>query len=173
MVFEELVRRLAPKLKRITYKLNGHFSFFNEEDLYQEALMHLWQEFLAGELTDKTDSYILQGCYFYLKNYLRKNFFRRNLISLEQNSEDGESYYLEEILSSVQTESSFEVIHRNMFIEQIKNNGLTKREKEIFCLTLDGLTTREIGKRLGISHVRVVKLQKRIQGKCKKYIDFI
>ena len=60
MSFEELLEKITPTLKRITYRLNGHFSFFNDEDLFQEALMHLWVEFQQGKLNDKTDSYILQ-----------------------------------------------------------------------------------------------------------------
>ena len=58
-----------------------------------------------------------------------------------------------------------------MLIEEILNDGLTRREKEVFCLALEGLTTREIGSRLGISHVRVVKLKGKIRDKCKKYRD--
>ena len=70
--FEVLIKRVSPTLKRITYRLNGHFSFFNDEDLFQEALIHLWEDYQKGKIQDKTDSYILQGCHFHLKNYLRK-----------------------------------------------------------------------------------------------------
>src|SRR3989338_8897915 len=83
MDFEVLVKKLSPTLKRITYKLNGHFTFFNDEDLFQEALIHLLQDFRAGRLQDKTDSYILQGCYFHLKNYIRKVNERPNVISFD------------------------------------------------------------------------------------------
>ena len=172
MSFEKLVKRISPTLKRITYKLNGHFSFFNDEDLYQEALMHLWLDFKEEKLEDKTDSYILQGCYFHLKNYIRKNYDKANLISLENmTNEEGEVFDLDSILSLGYPESCLELINCKMLIEKINNNGLTKREKEVFCLTLEGLTTREIGNRLGISHVRVVKLRSKIKDKCKKYAD--
>ncbi len=40
--FEHLIRRISPTLKRITHCLNGHHSFFDDKDLYQEALIHLW-----------------------------------------------------------------------------------------------------------------------------------
>ena len=174
MVFESLVKKISPTLKRITYRLNGHFSFFNDEDLYQEALMHLWLDFKEGKLRDKTDSYILQGCYFHLKNYIRKNYNKANLVSLENSTNaEGEVFDLDNILSLEGSESHFEVIHCRMLIEQINNNGLTKREKEVFCLALEGLTTREIGSRLGISHVRVVKLKGKIRGKSKKYVELL
>ena len=174
MSFEDLLKRISPTLKRITYRLNGHFSFFNDEDLYQEALMHLWQDFRKGKLDDKTDSYILQGCHFHLKNYIRKNYDKANLISLENmTNEESETFDLEDILSLENQESCFELINCKMLIEKINNNGLTKREKEVFCLTLEGLTTREIGNRLGISHVRVVKLRSKIKDKSRKYVDFL
>lgn len=83
MGFEELIKKLSPKLTRITYRLNGRFSFFNHEDLYQESLIHLWLKFKQGDLSDKTESYILQGCYFHLKNYIRKNCNKVKLLSLE------------------------------------------------------------------------------------------
>lgn len=70
--FEALVGKLTSTLRRITRKLNGHFTFMDDQDLFQEALIHLWSCFQSGSLDDKTDSYILQGCYFHLKNYIRK-----------------------------------------------------------------------------------------------------
>jgi RNA polymerase sigma factor (sigma-70 family) len=174
MSFESLIKRISPTLKRITYKLNGHFSFFNDEDLYQEALIHLWLDFKEGKLKDKTDSYILQGCYFYLKNYIRKNYDKANLVSLENSTnEEGDVFDLDNVLSLEVSESHFDLINCKMLIEKISNNGLTKREKEVFCLALEGLTTREIGSRLGISHVRVVKLKSKIKDKSRKYVDFL
>ncbi len=172
MPFEELFKRISPILKRIAYKLNGRFTFFNEDDLYQEAMSYLWVDYKHGKLSDKTDSYILQGCYFHLKNYIRKNYEKADLISLENMvSEEGETFDLDNILSLEDPESSFEIINCKMLIEEINNNGLTKREKEVFCLALEGLTTREIGSRLGISHVRVVKLKGKIKDKCRKYLE--
>lgn len=169
MRFEELVKKIRPKLKAIAHKLNGRFAFFNDEDLYQEALMHLWLDFREGKLSDKTNSYILQGCYFHLKNYLRKARDKANCISFElMLNDEGEVLDLQNILPLESAEPDY---HSRFLLEQIRNNGLTKREKEVFEFSLEGLTTREIGLRLGISHVRVVKLKKKVKEKCKKYLD--
>jgi len=170
MFFEELVKRISPKLKGIAYRLNGHFSFFNEEDLYQEAMVALWQDFQDGTLNDKTDSYILQGCYFHLKNYIRKTSDKMNLLSLDSviNTEDTT---LEERLSLENPERSFDELNCKMLVERLQNNGLTQREKEVFSFCLEGLTTREIGERLGISHVRVVKIKASIRRKSNYLLD--
>ena len=172
MSFEKLLKKISPALKRITRRLNGRFSYLNEQDLYQEALIRLWLAFRAGELDGKTDSYILQGCYFHLKNYIRKHRERVSLVSLESclNSEE-ESFDLGEVLAFSEDNSCRSSLHYKMLAETILDNGLSKREKEVFALSLKGLTTREIGQKLGVSHVRVVKLIGNIREKSRKYLD--
>ena len=172
MDFEALVKKLSPTLKRITYKLNGHFSAFNHDDLYQEALMQLWLDFNEGKLADKTDSYILQGCYFHLKNYIRKAKPYNRLINLESlvSSEDtptGESLFLEDERSKYLRDH----ISDRMLAETIQNNGFSPREKEILSYCAQGFTMREIGRELGVSHVRVVRIMAKIREKCWQYAD--
>jgi len=170
--FEDIVKRISPTLKRITYKLNGHFSFFNDEDLFQEALIHLWQDFQERKLSDKTESYILQGCYFHLKNYIRKCRIKAKLISIDEIvDEDNASFKKTLYLQDERAECTFDRLSNKLLAETIRNNGLTQREKNILFFCCDGLATREIGARLGISHVRVVKLLAKIKEKCKKYRD--
>jgi len=173
MTFEQLVKKFSPTIRRIAYKLNGHFSAFDYDDLYQEALVHLWVGFNKGTLNDKTDSYILQGCYFHLKNYIRTHYDKVSLTSLSAlicNGE-GEGFDLDCISALEDSRLLRDEVHCKMLIEQIHHNGLTPREKEVFSLVLEGLTVREIGDRLGVSHVRVVKITKNIREKCKKHID--
>lgn len=172
MQFEDLVRSISPALRGIVYKLRHRASFFNNEDLFQEAIIRLWLDYKDGKLANKTTSYILQGCYFHLKNYIRKNYDKANPVRLENGSgeEDG-GLMLGKALSLEAPRSYVGLIDCRLLIERINNNGLTKREKEVFCLALDGLTTREIGSRLGISHVRVVKLKGRLRDKCRKYLN--
>ena len=43
---------------------------------------------------------------------------------------------------------------------------LTEREKEVVFLSIDGLTVREIGVKLNISHVMVIKIKNNIKRKC-------
>lgn len=163
--FEYLMKRLSPTLRRISHRLNGRFTFFNDDDLCQEALAHLWVLSQDGRLSDKTDSYILQGCYFHLKNYIRTHMDKVNMISMETPiDEDGTM--IKDLLASQDT-SIFDNIEENALREAVKENKLTAREKEVLDMSLSGLTTREMGSKLNISHVAVVKIRKKIKNKCR------
>ena len=163
--FESLIGKLSPTLKRITCKLNGHFTFMDDQDLFQEALIHLWTDFQRGLLDDKTDSYILQGCYFHLKNYIRKS--QDSVIMLSLNSimeEDGS--HLEELLIADNL-ASHDRVETLLEIEAM-GSGISQRERDVLFFCLEGMTMREIGKRMGISHVSVVKIRNKIRERYQK-----
>jgi RNA polymerase sigma factor (sigma-70 family) len=168
MTFESVVKRVSPTLKRITRKLNGHHSFFDDDDLYQEALVHLWNTYTLGAIEDKTDSYILQGCYYYLRNYLRK--VRERVVVVSLNDPLGEDdTLLEETLSS-EGVAAFDYLEGKLSAEAvIKQSCLSDREQEVLALLMEGMTVRETGGRLGISHVMVIKIKNRIS---EKYMHF-
>lgn len=167
MSFEGLAKRISPTLKRITHKLNGHYTFFNDEDLYQEAMMHLWVDFREGVLNDKTDSYVLQGCYYHLKNYIRKTQDNAVLLSLtDPIGEDGRT--IEESLPSDEA-NLFEYLDGKLQLEMAEEKYLTGREKEVLSLLMEGMSMREVGSKLGISHVMVLKIRNRIKGKYGKF----
>ncbi len=162
MTFEALTKKLSPTLKRITRKLNGHFSFMDDQDLFQEALIHLWVHYKSGDLDDKTDSYILQGCYFHLKNYIRKTQDGAPLVSLSSMvEEDGPP--LEEVLIS--HDVAYDQAEGRLQIEAIVESGIGPREAAVLFHCLEGMTTREIGKKLGVSHVTVVKMRNKIRAR--------
>jgi RNA polymerase sigma factor (sigma-70 family) len=168
MSYEVLVRRISPTLKRIAKKLDGRFSFIDDADLYQEALVHLWIHFNEGKLADKTDSYILQGCYFHLRNVIRKIHDNGTFISLSTvNEEDGTP--LEEVLLPKDM-SSFDYIEGRMQVDAIEACGMTEREKSVLESCMEGMTTREIGKKMGISHVSVVKIRNKIKMKYQQAV---
>ena len=152
--FEKLVKRISPKLKAITRRFNWKI-FFDEDDLYQEALLYLWEKWKKNEILDKTDSFILQGCFFFLKNYIRKAWTKIDFINAS-----------EEILHEWEGNTFFNYMDNKLLIEEMERR-LTEREKIVFSLYLEGFTIREIGKKLGISHVMVIKIKKKIRDKCK------
>ena len=164
--FEILVRKLSPTIRRIAGKLDCHFSFVDDQDLFQEALIHLWSRFKLGDLDDKTDSYILQGCYFHLKNYIRKTRDSAVLLSLSSIPEE-DGARLEETLVA-KALASYDEVEGSLEIEAMAEGGITQREKDVLSFSLEGMTTREIGKKLGISHVSVVKIRNRIKEKYER-----
>lgn len=172
MAFEELLKRISPSLKGVVYKINSRNPVFSTDDLYQEAVLFLWQGSCLGSFEDKTDSYILQGCYFYLKNYLRKNRSHKTLVSLEALKSGDSEYPLESLLLADDSAAVFrESLNNRMLSDTIRNNGLTTKEKGLLKFFAQGLTTRQIGSRIGISHVAVVKSMRKIRAKCKKYLE--
>ena len=163
MKFEFMVDRLSPVLKRITKRLNGHHSYFDEEDLYQEALTHLWSAYGKGSIEDKTDSYILQGCYYHLKNHLRKVREHVVFVSLsEPAGEDGVP--LEETIASEES-SSFALLAGKLQLQAISGACSSERDRQVVKLLMEGMSVREIGSMLGISHVMVLKIKNRIRDK--------
>lgn len=173
MGFEGLAKKLSPTVRRIAYKLNGHYRSFSHDDLYQEAMLHLWNNFRFGKLLGKTDSYILQGCYFHLKNYIRKVNEKPNVISLDAavSREDDAPLNGALLLRLGAQEDCRNNLHVKFLAEAIQNNGFSPREKRILILLRDGLTMRQIGRRIGRSHVSVVKAVGRIRQKAGKYLD--
>lgn len=174
MSFEELNKKLSPTIKRIAYRLNGCYRSFNHDDLYQEATIHLWSNFLQGKLSDKTDSYILQGCYFHLKNYIRKVNERPNIVSMDAALNIDENTTVGDMLGEYwATEDCREELHNNFLAQSILNNGFKPKEKMLLRYFSQGLTTRDIGKRMGVSHVSVVKMLQKVRIKSQKYLDKI
>jgi RNA polymerase sigma factor (sigma-70 family) len=173
MEFKTLIKRINPKLKGIAYKLNGYVSFLSDEDFYQEAVCHLWNECKAGKLDDKTDSYILQGCYFHLRNYIRTIRDKRSLSSLDDIvGDEGERSLKDSLfLADEGSLNYFDRLNDHLIVDAIRNNGLTSREKLILTHYSKGLNFRQVGSKLGVSHVSIVKAMAVIREKCQKHID--
>ena len=172
MSFEELFQRISPKLKGIVYKIHRTVPSFSAEDLYQEAILNLLADYKNGKLSDKTDSYVLQGCYFYLRNYIRTIQGKTSLMSMNMPMGEGGTEF-QDVLSSQEEPPAEEGPDIDTLMERVFKNKLSRKEKEIVFFYLQGWTTREIGERLGISHVSIVKLEGKIREKCKKLKKFV
>ncbi|MDD5617926.1 MAG: hypothetical protein PHG69_02425, partial [Candidatus Omnitrophica bacterium] len=70
MDFRILLERITPALRSIARK---HLlrTFYDEEDLYQEMCIYLWQEYSQGLPLGINESYVIKGCEFHILNYLR------------------------------------------------------------------------------------------------------
>jgi RNA polymerase sigma factor (sigma-70 family) len=125
----------------------------------------MWSLYGAGELDGKTDSYILQGCYFHLKNYLRTHLDKARPVSIDAPIDES-GMTLKDTLAS-ETASGYNAVAPGLMAEGTVLRKLDEREQEVLRLLMEGLTVREIGDRLGISHVMVVKLWRRMRDKCR------
>lgn len=167
MRFEELIEKLNPKLLSISSRISRYSGFNDKDDILQEIYIYLWKSWKTGRVECNTDSYILQGCSFHIKNYLRKKANNSEVISLSGDT-DEEAPGLLDILtdgSNIDNDTDYRIT-----IDRVLANGLTDREKEVFKYTLDGYTLREIGELLGVSFVRVLKIRNNIKKKIEKEI---
>lgn len=163
--FRELVNGLKPKLRKVCAK-NRFLGFIDKDDLYQEALISLWSRFESGKLAGKTESYIVRGCYFHIQNYIRTHTIKSGILSLEEPAapqEDG-AFCLKDVIVDASKET-FRQVNSRLIVDELLHNGLTKREKDVFMLLYEGWNLRETARRLGISHVRVLKIKRNIRHK--------
>lgn len=149
----------------ILYKISGNIGklpqWVDREDIVSHMLFDLWKKWEKGKLDDKTTSYIFRSCWFAAQNYLRTLRDKISPLSLDKPvNEEGTP-----LIEFIEDDSSFFwKIQVRQSINKLEE-GLTPREKEVFQLQKQEYTTREIGKRLEISHVRVVKIQHNIKKK--------
>ncbi len=170
MDFDALLKRISPRLKNLSrhlLKIQNNQRSFNAEDIFQEMCIHLWQKFRNGVPPEFNDAYIIKGCEFHIRNYLRKKTDKFKLISLDEPiNETGLS--LKDIL--INTKSGPDVCLNNILIHEIRNTLANNKEKDVFNLLIQGHTVRSIGERLGISHVMVVKHKNRIIKRCRNNV---
>ncbi len=163
----EIINRLRYQLKAIIRKLNIKYQYIDSDDLYQEALLYLWQQYNTGKLKNKNNSYILQGCYYYLKNHIRKYVkFKDSQINYnyynteKSNKEIGEGNKLD------YPEPTSYDLDEYLYYDEFKRD-LSFKEKALLNLRFRGLSSREIGKELGISHTMVSRMRRKIIDKYK------
>ena len=165
MDFDVLYNRISPRLKQMARRQCYGSLSFDENDLYQAMCVHLWNNFKDGVPDGLNDNYIVNGCRFHILNYIRTEREKASLLSLEDTLCDGGSTLKDFI------ESKDEPLHynidRKIIYDYVRNNGFSKREKEVFFLLLEGRTMREVGKCLGISHVMVIKYKKKVTKELK------
>ena len=163
--FLDVVGRLEPRIKGVAQKLKTRSRLLDEDDLFQMAVVRLWTEYVDGKVDGKTDSYLLQGCYHHLRNELRLRKNKSEEPSVEE-MEGSEGVSWEDALETVEPKSLEEQVEASQLLEKVYAIGLTEKELLVLSLSLEGLTVREIGERLGVSHVQAVKHRNNIRAKC-------
>lgn len=155
---EPKLRQLAVKYCRIAVNLDG-------DDLFDEMMAHLWERWRAGALEGKTESYIVQSCYFHMRNYIRVSGRNRGVLSIDDtcyvHDSGDEGVSLADTVNDGTRGLDDDAEGRELY-ETIMNNGFRPVEKEVVRYLTEGLTVREIGVRLHISHAMVLKHKKNI-----------
>ena len=168
MLYNAILQRISSRLKAIAHKYTGYSMFIDSDDLFQEMSLHLWDRYQKGEIAGKNDSYLIQSCKFHILNYLRKNKSGVLLVSIDElMSEDGTTT-LKDTIPDAKAQPVSSTVSNEMQVEAIEDSGVSDKEKTIMTLLSEGHTVREIGKKLGISHVMVIKYKKKIAARMKK-----
>ncbi len=161
--FPERVKKISAGIKGIAYKLNGKYAYVDHDDLYQEAVLHLWKEYKLNTFLGKNDSYLLQGCYYYLRNYVRNMELKSRNISIYDKKYSNSGRDKEYFVAKEEKPPEDEV-----FMQEL-SGLLEEKEKKVFLLLSEGYTIREIAGKTGVSHPMIIKTRKKIAERTKKY----
>lgn len=131
------------------------------EDLMQEALLHLWQ--VQQQTPGQTNHWYLQNCRFHLLHYLalgRSVDSPKRRSSQVQPPDTGEE--VDNLLDRLEgPDSVIEDVSARDMLSSL-SRLLSTREMSVLQWLAEGVGTREIARRLGISHPMVVKLRRKI-----------
>ena len=154
MIFEQ--RRTRGLLRGLVRRLTTDPAL--EDDLIQEAIIHLWLR--EKERPGQRPSWYIQGCRLYLQNYLRKGRSvdggnRRFSVSLPMLGEQHEN------LEPHTDDSLLSLVCARDVVREL-SKWLTPLEKQVLNLSHEGLSLREIGERLNLSHTSIIRRQHNI-----------
>lgn len=165
MDFRILLEKITPTLKFIARK-HLLYGCYSEEDLYQEMCLYMWQHYAHGLPIGINEAYVIKGCEFHIQNFLRKGRPKVVFSSIDELiTPDGLTLadILEDKKASVGSR-----IENEITVDEIRNLGLTDKERVVLSSLLKGCTVREIAGQLDISHVMVLKHKKAIVEKWRK-----
>ncbi|MBU0633698.1 MAG: sigma-70 family RNA polymerase sigma factor [Candidatus Omnitrophica bacterium] len=165
MEFKILLERITPALKAIARR-HLLWGFYSEEDLYQEMCLYLWQHYAHGLPIGINEAYVIKGCEFHIQNFLRKGRPKVTLSSLDELI-GSQGRTLGDILEDKKEELRTGVDSK-LTVDDLKNIGLTEKEKSVLSYLLKGCTVREAAKEMGVSHVMVMKRKKNIIKKWRR-----
>lgn len=147
------------RLHNIVERLAGNAAL--RGDLMQEALIHLWG--LEQGRPGQSLHWYLRGCRYHLKNFLRRG---RSVDSIKRHraqiSNADRAENSSDLLHSRQADGGFwdEVSVKDLIA--VVSKSLKRAEKDTLVCLAEGLSAREIAKRLRVSHTLVNRHRNRI-----------
>src|ERR1051326_3923486 len=138
------------------------------DDLMQEALIHLWQ--VQEQTPGQTKNWYVQNCRFHLLHYLALGRSvdspkRRASQVLPCEGEEEQDDWLDRFRGG--TNNVLQDVSARDILNSL-SKLLSSRQISILEWLAEGLGTREIAKRLGISHPMVIKHRRKIAAFAKK-----
>lgn len=163
MLIEDI--QTLEQLGKIVVRLTSNPAL--REDLMQEALIHLWQ--VQEQQPGQTKNWYLQNCRFHLLHYLALGRSvdspkrRASQVHPPEQDEDSDNWLdrFEGPDSVLQDVSARDILNS-------LSRLLSPREVSILQWLAEGLGTREIARRIGISHPMVIKHRRKIAALAKK-----
>ena len=130
------------------------------EDLMQEAMVHLWR--LELRTPGRKEVWYLQGCRFHLQNLVRQGRSVDSVKRFRTQVLDQEPTTDESFVEQSNTNGSvWEEISVNDLMTTL-SLWLTPQERETLAYLMDGLSAREVARRLNVSHTIVNRYRCRI-----------
>ena len=164
MSFDEIQNKVEKRLHFLINKYPLPIGI-GKEDLYQEAIINLYDKFLKGECEGKNGTYLVNSCRFAVNNYIRKKRKNNSKIKISLLGELGWEID-EEIFDRIYVRYKEPECNEDIYIDEIVNVAkLDLRETEVLKLLFSGYTSRQCGKNLGVSHVMILKIKNRISKK--------
>jgi len=157
-------------LRRLVRRL--HVARFWQEDLVQEALVHLWRQELSRP--GQSWSWYLRSCEFHLRNFLRKGRSVdspkrcRNggpVLDAVSANPGGPSWTAVEGVATLPDPASPTAVVEQVAADeliQMLTAALTPAERQVLRCLLLGLSARETALRLGVSHTHINQRRHRI-----------
>jgi len=132
-----------------------------QEDLMQEALVHLWQQEVHRPA--QTLSWYLQSCRFHLLNYLNRGRSVDSFKHRQDQCPSSEEVEFAQFLFARRgdSESPLDSVCALDIIELLSKK-LSSREQDILAHLVQGSGPREIAKKLRISHQSVSKHRQKL-----------
>ena len=154
MIFEQ--RSTRGLLRGMVRRLTAEPA--QEEDLIQEAIIHLWLR--ETEKPGQTQSWYIQSCRLHLQNVLRRGRSVDGRRRRQIGDPPIEIEPQEDLEARVDNTLFSFICARDLVAELSK--WLTPTEKQILSLSHEGLSLREIGGRLDLSHTSIRRHQRSI-----------
>jgi len=141
----------------------------DREDVEQELILEIMRLIINFDIKyGEFNSYLFSSLWNWCPNFITLDFVEniKHHSLYKQNEEN------EEIILNKEDEISQKEIRANLYVEDIFNECKTENEKKICELLLYNpqLTTRELGKKMGMTHQYISLIFKELRKRLKKHL---